>query len=104
MFDEAIFFCFWVFYFSIRLSLSTDICDNFDPFFLGDSLYPETEDTPSADIEEDDSSSEATSKNRISFFSPKLFRIGCNIVDPRGHKQPRDLPEEINDSTLQSNM
>jgi hypothetical protein len=83
---------------------ATDISDNFDPFFLGDSLYPETEDTPSADIEEDDSSSEATSKNRISFFSPKLFRIGCNIVDPRGHKQPRDLLEEINDSTLQSNM
>lgn len=105
MFDEAIF---WLlsFYFSNCILLSLGLRNTIVilTLSLGDSLYPETEDTPSADIEEEDFSSETTLKNRIQFSSPNLFRIGCNIVDPSGHKQPRDFAEEIKDSTLQSKM
>lgn len=77
----------------------------FNPL-LGDSLYQvfETEDTPGAGIEEEDFISEETSKNRITFSSPNVFRISCNIVDPCGHKQPRDLVKAIKETTIQSQM
>ena len=102
MFGEAIF---EFLLFQLHSTFSRFMTDFyiFNPF-LGDSLYPETEDTPGAGIEEKDFISEETSKNRISFSSPNLFRISCNIVDPCGHKQPRDLVKAIKETTIQSQM
>lgn len=100
MFDEAIFKFLLL---QLHSTFSRFMTDFFNPL-LGDSLYPETEYTPSANIEEEDVISEKTPKNRIKFSSPTLFRIGCNIVDPCGHKQPRDLVEEMKETTHQSKL
>ncbi|XP_032778840.1 nucleoside diphosphate-linked moiety X motif 19 [Daphnia magna] len=72
----------------------------------GDSLYPVPKDTNTPNIEDRQLSTKHTEilKNRICFTSPNLFRIVCNVIDPHGHKQPRNLVDEMTENIHQSKM
>lgn len=74
--------------------------------YAGDSLYPVPKDTNTPNIEDRQLSTKHTEilKNRICFTSPNLFRIVCNVIDPHGHKQPRNLVDEMTENIHQSKM
>lgn len=73
--------------------------------FSGDSLYPTTG-QPSKTVGDGELCFEnsGTFRNRMFFTSPSVSRIGCNIIDPHGHKQPRNLIDEITEAVKKSSL